>query len=69
MSAPKSTPEFRRWLSQYTNGEYLDFILLPVPRQQQVWASYRRDRMDAWGEPCGKGLIDIKAVPASTTKE
>jgi len=49
----------------------LDFLFLPVPRRQEVWNSYLKDSQDAWGEPCGKGLISIKrvaeTVPYKTT--
>lgn len=60
MPRPKNIRIFRQWLEQYTNGEYLDFLMLPAKRQQELFNAYERDKQDAWGEPCGKGLIDIK---------
>lgn len=60
MSKNRDTKYFRQWIAQYTNGNYADYTKLPATRQNELWESYLVDRKDAWGEPCGSGLINIK---------
>jgi len=55
-----NTRTFRQWIAQYTNGSYKDYLALSAARQNELFNAYKRDSQDAWGEPCGKGLIDIK---------
>ncbi len=68
MSKSRNTAGFREWLAHYTDGDYADYRTLPAARQNELWESYLIDREGPYGEPCGKGLIYLKAV-ATTDKE
>ncbi len=65
----RNTRGFREWLAHYTDGGYSDYAALPAARQNELWEIYLVDREGPYGEPCGSGLIYIKAVTSTPDKE